>query len=130
VDLTRVRLLESLDGGLVASLLRWRRINAICLGRHIVIAGTVDEREPGGMGLIAHELTHVRQIEERGVVGFYWAYLVAYVRGRRSGLGHNEAYHGVAFETEAYQAGALVKRDQESALVAVGSPSGDRGAIS
>ena len=51
--------------------------------------------------LIAHELVHVRQWRERGAVRFLAAYLGAYVRGRRAGLGHDAAYAAIPAEVEA-----------------------------
>ena len=51
--------------------------------------------------LIAHELVHVEQWRRLGVVRFLRGYLGAYVRGRRSGLGHWPAYRAIPFEAEA-----------------------------
>lgn len=51
--------------------------------------------------LIAHELVHVQQWREQGRIGFLRAYLGDYVRGRRSGLGHWDAYRAISAEREA-----------------------------
>jgi hypothetical protein len=51
--------------------------------------------------LLAHEMVHVRQWRERGVVGFLVAYVGEYVRRRRDGLGHWDAYRAISFEAEA-----------------------------
>ncbi|HVR79911.1 MAG TPA: DUF4157 domain-containing protein [Acidimicrobiia bacterium] len=55
----------------------------------------------GSRSLLAHELVHVRQWFELGVLGFLWRYLGGYLRGRLSGLGHREAYLGIELEVEA-----------------------------
>lgn len=51
--------------------------------------------------LLAHEAEHVRQWQELGRWGFLRAYLGAYVRGRRAGLGHQGAYRAIPLEREA-----------------------------
>lgn len=51
--------------------------------------------------LLAHELVHVRQWRELGVVRFLSRYLSTYVRGRFRGLGHRAAYAAIPFEREA-----------------------------
>ena len=53
------------------------------------------------VGLIAHELVHVEQWRELGVVRFLVRYLGDYVHGRRAGLGHWDAYRAIRFETDA-----------------------------
>jgi hypothetical protein len=53
------------------------------------------------VGLLAHELVHVEQWRVRGAARFLREYLVAYVRGRRAGLGHWPAYRAIPFEAEA-----------------------------
>lgn len=52
---------------------------------------------------IQHELVHVRQWREYGVLRFLARYLSEYWRGRRRGLGHDEAYRQISFEVEARQ---------------------------
>lgn len=51
--------------------------------------------------LIGHELVHVRQWREQGAVRFLVRYLLAYARGRLSGLGHDDAYAAIPAEVEA-----------------------------
>ena len=51
--------------------------------------------------MIQHELVHVRQWKELGIVKFLWRYLTDYWQGRRRGLGHDEAYRQISFEQEA-----------------------------
>jgi hypothetical protein len=52
-------------------------------------------------GLLAHELVHVRQWRELGVVRFLWTYLGAYAKARLRGLGHRDAYAAIPLEREA-----------------------------
>lgn len=51
--------------------------------------------------LLFHELVHARQWKELGVARFGWRYLTEYLRGRLSGLNHQQAYHAISFEEEA-----------------------------
>ena len=62
-----------------------------------VLGGTM----VGSRSLLVHELVHVRQWGELGVLGFLWRYLGGYLRGRWSGLSHREAYLGIELEVEA-----------------------------
>jgi hypothetical protein len=50
---------------------------------------------------VQHELVHVRQWKQFGVIGFLWRYLRDYWKGRRRGLTHAEAYLRIGFEEEA-----------------------------
>ena len=72
-------------------------ISGMTLGRLILV-----RRGHAGDGpLLEHELVHVGQWRALGVVGFLRAYLADYLRGRRAGLGHWDAYRAIALETEA-----------------------------
>jgi hypothetical protein len=51
--------------------------------------------------LVSHELVHVRQWQELGTLRFLRRYLNDYLRGRRKGLGHNQAYLAISLEKEA-----------------------------
>jgi hypothetical protein len=51
--------------------------------------------------LLRHELEHVRQYRERGLVGFLARYLRDYLRWRARGYGHWAAYRRIPFEVEA-----------------------------
>ena len=76
-----------------------RGVIAITLGRRIyVMEGKVTM---GMERLLRHELAHVRQVREHGVIGFYWRYLVEF--GRRWWRLRNvqAAYEGISFEVEA-----------------------------
>ena len=72
---------------------------AMTLGRWILIRrDRLDDA-----ALLHHELVHVRQWREQGVLGFLTRYLSAYLRGRLRGLGHWDAYRGIPAEAEASQ---------------------------
>ena len=72
-------------------------VAGMTLGRWILLRrGREDD-----LGLLSHELVHVRQWRERGAVRFLGGYLEAYVRGRRSGLDHGAAYAAIPAEVEA-----------------------------
>jgi hypothetical protein len=58
--------------------------------------------------LLAHELVHVRQWLELGMVGFLWRYAGGYLKGRFSGSSHHEAYLGIELEVEARRLADLV----------------------
>jgi len=76
-----------------------RRIIAITLGRRIYIAhGHASD------ALLRHELVHVRQAGESGVIRFLWRYGAEYVRNRRRGMPHDDAYRAISFEAEAFAA--------------------------
>lgn len=76
-----------------------RRTIAITLGRRIYIAeGHASD------ALLRHELVHVRQAGELGVIRFLWRYAAEYVRNRRRGMMHDDAYRAISFEAEAFAA--------------------------
>ncbi|HLF99960.1 MAG TPA: DUF4157 domain-containing protein [Acidimicrobiia bacterium] len=72
-------------------------VSAMTLGRFIFIRRTALD-DPA---LLHHELVHVRQWREQGIVAFLGTYLAAYFRGRLSGLGHWDAYRAIPQEIEA-----------------------------
>ena len=53
--------------------------------------------------LVSHELVHVRQWQDLGTLKFLRRYLSDYLRGRRKGLSHSQAYLAISLETEARQ---------------------------
>lgn len=59
------------------------------------------ERAVGNRRLLRHELEHVRQWRDQGVVGFLRRYLGAYLRWRLAGLPHWAAYRRIPQEIEA-----------------------------
>ncbi|HPB44413.1 MAG: DUF4157 domain-containing protein [Microthrixaceae bacterium] len=74
-----------------------RGATAITFGRHILMR----PRGSGNEHLLRHELIHVRQWQEHGVVRFAVRYLGAYLRGRWRGYGHWDAYRRIPLEIEA-----------------------------
>jgi hypothetical protein len=83
----------------------WREgISAMTLGRWVFVDPKVLRGDPESLGrLIVHELVHVRQFSDLGLVGFFVRYLADYARGRLRGLNHREAYRQNLFEEEARQ---------------------------
>ena len=49
-----------------------------------------------------HELTHLLQIKRHGVLGFYFLYLLDYLKLRLTGKTHSGAYYALKFEQEAF----------------------------
>ena len=72
-------------------------VAAMTLGRVILLR----RDHAGDVGLVAHELVHVRQWRELGAARFLWRYLGAYLRGRLGGLSHQRAYEAIPLEVEA-----------------------------
>jgi len=83
-------------------LLLFRDVVAFTFGRRIWLSATVSEQKVAP--LLRHELVHVRQYAELGVLRFLWRYLAEYVRLRRSGLSSSAAYAALSFEREALAA--------------------------
>lgn len=58
--------------------------------------------------VMLHELVHMRQWRELGVIRFLYIYLSEYLAARKSGLDHQSAYRGISLELmawdEAYEA--------------------------
>jgi hypothetical protein len=65
--------------------------------------------------ILRHELEHVRQWREQGVVGFLVRYLGAYLRWRACSYPHWGAYRRIPFEVEAEWRArrALISRDPQ-----------------
>ena len=61
----------------------------------------VRRRHADSVPLLAHELEHVAQWRDQGVVGFGVTYLGAYLRWRLRGYGHDGAYRRIPQEVEA-----------------------------
>ncbi len=82
----------------------WLLIGPAAPGATATTFGPLILMRPRGVGnrrLLRHELEHVRQWREHGVVGFARRYLGAYVRWRLRGHGHWSAYRRIPFEIEA-----------------------------
>jgi hypothetical protein len=79
----------------------WRDVIALTIGRRVWISPrAAGDVEP----LLRHEMVHVRQMSELGVLPFLWKYARHYLRNRRRGMGHHEAYLAIPFEVEAFAA--------------------------
>lgn len=86
-------------------------IGASTLGRVIVVR----HDRAGDRALLAHELVHVRQWRELGMIRFLRSYLGEYVALRRSGLPHRDAYRGISFEVEARRSAGMQALAETSA---------------
>lgn len=73
----------------------------ITLGHHVLVA--TDVRADGASALLAHELVHVRQWTELGVVGFLGRYLTGFTRALWRHRNWHAAYHDIGLEREARQ---------------------------
>ncbi|MFV0524299.1 MAG: hypothetical protein ACK5RL_07375 [Acidimicrobiales bacterium] len=71
----------------------------ITLGRFVLLARDVPVDAPSG--LLAHELVHVRQWHELGVVGYLWGYLGDFGRQVRRHRSWLRAYRDIRAEREA-----------------------------
>jgi len=90
----------------------WANVAAITLGRRIYIDPHYMQRGADRIeSLVRHELAHVRQVSQLGIMRFAYRYLQDYVRLRRSGLASGAAYEAIPFEIEARNA------ERDSALV-------------
>jgi len=83
-------------------LLLMRNVAAITIGRRIWIAHDLAPAELAA--LLRHELVHVRQMGERGVIFFFLRYAAEYVANRCRRMGHDAAYRAISFEREAFEA--------------------------
>ena len=111
VDSLRVRLLihpidpESVRVRSAPRVMRrlWARdISAMTLGNTIFLDPAVlAAAQHRSSLLLVHELVHVRQWGELGVIRFLWRYLTGYLGGRWKGLGHHAAYLAIPLEVEA-----------------------------
>jgi hypothetical protein len=76
-----------------------RGVAGITLGRRVYVDGGGDLPR-----IIRHELVHVRQIHQLGVIRFYWRYIREYAANRRRGYPAAEAYRRISLEMEAFAA--------------------------
>jgi hypothetical protein len=99
VELYRVRVMPA--SRLVRSL--WAEgIDAMTLMRWVMVDPEVLNGDRERLGrLLVHELVHVRQWSDYGVVGFLRRYLGDYLRARRRGMRHRPAYWSNRLEAEA-----------------------------
>jgi len=73
----------------------------ITLGRRVFLVGP--QPQDGTSALIAHELVHVEQWADRGVLGFSRWYLTDFARELRSHRKWMPAYRRITAEVEARQ---------------------------
>jgi hypothetical protein len=62
---------------------------------------SVRKRSAGSPGLLRHELVHVAQWRNQGVLGFLFSYLGSYLRLRLDFFPHKAAYRRIPQEVEA-----------------------------
>ena len=82
-----------------------RGVAAITIGRRVWV-----RPDAYSDGLLRHELAHVRQMRELGVLRFLWRYLGEYVRNRLNGMSADDAYRNISFEREAFAAETYNRR--------------------
>jgi hypothetical protein len=80
----------------------FRNVAAITLGKRIYFSPALSREKVERF--LRHELVHVQQIARLGLIRFYWRYLIEYLRLRRRGLRHFDAYRNISFEIEALAA--------------------------
>lgn len=56
-----------------------------------------------GPTLRRHEMAHIEQFRQLGLVGFLLIYIKEYIQGRLNGLDHWGAYYNISLEKEAYE---------------------------
>lgn len=91
------------------------RYTGLSLGRFVFLA--VPTPDDGRNALLCHELVHVRQWSEQGVVGFLSQYVTDFVRGYIRLRNWNDAYRAISAEVEARAitlewAQVVARRDQ------------------
>ena len=74
-------------------------VAAVTLGRRVWIRADAYSE-----ALLKHELTHVRQMRDLGVIRFGWRYLREYFGNRLGGMSADDAYRNISFEREAFAA--------------------------
>lgn len=93
----------------------WARgITAVAMPWGIYFSGATYDRlvsgsEPHRDGpLVVHELTHIEQFRRLGAVRHLVGYSADYLRGRRRGRAHWDAYREIALEVEAREVAAEI----------------------
>ena len=77
-------------------------VSAMAVRTTVYIRPDTLNADPSILGpLIVHELVHVHQWLQLGVVRFLWRYLGGYLKGRLAGLSHRDAYQAIPIEVEA-----------------------------
>jgi hypothetical protein len=76
--------------------------DGLTLGRRIWAPRDFHSRTPRAqLSFLSHELTHVEQYRDLGLIGFLREYIGEYQAHRRRGLNRIEAYHRISFEDQA-----------------------------
>jgi hypothetical protein len=79
-----------------------KTVAAMTFRTTVYIRSSVLDSDPAELGsLIVHELAHVQQWTELGVVRFLWQYVSGYLRGRLTSLSHQDAYRSIPIEIDA-----------------------------
>jgi hypothetical protein len=87
-----------------------KAVSAMTLRTNIYIRSGVLEEAPSILGpLIVHELVHVQQWKQLGVVRFLGKYVAGYIGGRLTGLPHQDAYRAIPIEIEAREIAAQLQ---------------------
>jgi len=76
-----------------------KTFTGITLGKYIFLSKKLEY--DGKSLLIAHELVHVRQWHELGVIGFLWKYLSEFFKGLVKEKNWMKAYNKISLEQEA-----------------------------
>ena len=88
-----------------------RNVAAITIGRRIWVDVRLASASPDGLeSVLHHELVHVRQMRDLGLIRFGWRYLREYVRNRLGGMSAADAYRNISFEREAFAAETYNRR--------------------
>lgn len=82
-----------------------RGVAAITIGRRIWVRA-----DAYSDALLHHELVHVRQMRELGLLRFVWRYVREYFRNRLAGMSSDDAYRNISFEREAFAAETYNRR--------------------
>lgn len=82
--------------------------SGMTLGKAVLLA--TDVSPDGDSALLAHELVHVRQWNEQGVLGFSWQYVSSFARNLYTERGWNAAYQQIDAELEAKNETTLWRR--------------------
>jgi len=81
-----------------------RGVNGVTTPWGVYIAEGVEWESDRGRRLIRHEMEHVAQFVRYGTVRFMYLYSREYLRNRRAGMKHQQAYFNVSYEAQARQA--------------------------
>ena len=92
------------------------RFDGMTLGSRIWAPRDFCDRTPREqLSFLAHELTHVEQYHELGIIGFLRGYITEYRAHRHRGLSRIEAYRRISFEDQARSRSERVMKRVEGA---------------